>query len=105
MDILDHKIIHEYHEKQNVTFITASATTNTKKAPIEGIALLINSTWSAALAEIKPYKSQILVAHFNGNPTCTIIVHYAPAESTTEAIDHYEHLREITRTVPKHNSC
>ena len=57
------------------------------------------------LAEIKPYKSQILVAHFNGNPTCTIIVHYAPAESTTEAIDHYEHLREITHTVPKHNSC
>ena len=57
------------------------------------------------LAEIKPYNSQVLVAHFNRNPATTIIIHYAPVEGTTEAIEHFEHLRDITHTVPEHNSC
>ena len=64
---------------------------------------MINRTSSAALAEIKPNNSLILAAHFNGNPATTIIMHYAPVEGTPEAIHHYEHSSDITRTVPKHN--
>ena len=101
---MDHKIIHdfpiEYHEKQNGTFITTSATTNTNNAYL---GLLINRTPSAALAEVKPYNSRILVTHSNGNPATTIIIHYPPAEGTTKAVDHHERLSVITRTVPKQN--
>ena len=87
LGIVDHKTIQddpiEYHEKQNVTFITTSATTNTNNAAIGGLGLLINRASSAALAEIKPDNSRILAAHFNGNPTATIFTHYAPVEEWT----------------------
>ena len=66
----DHKIIHddliEYHEKQNVTFITTSTTTNANNAQSGGLGLLINRISSAALVEIKPYNSQIIVASLKG---------------------------------------
>ena len=54
------------------------------------------------LAEIKSYNSHILVAHFNGNPATIIIVHYAPV-GDKDAIDHCQHLSDITCTIPKHN--
>ena len=107
LGIVDHKIIHddpiEYHEKQNVTFITTSTTTNANSEPIGGLGLLINRTSSAALAEIKLYNTRILITHFNGNPATTIIIQYTPVEGTTDSIDQYEHLSVITRTVPKNN--
>ena len=82
LGIVDHKIIYddpiEYHEKDNSTLITTSATRNANNAPIGGIGLLLNRTSSASLAEIKACNSRILVAHFNGKPATTIIVHYAP---------------------------
>lgn len=97
LGIVDHKNIHddpiEYYEKQNVTFITTSATKNANNAQIRGLGLLINRTLSAALAQIKPHNSRIFVAHFNENPATTSIIHYAPIEGTTEAIDHYEHFK------------
>ena len=79
LGIVNHKIIHddsiEYHEKDNSTLITTSATRNANNTPIGGIGLLLNRASSASLAEIKPYNSRILVAHFNGNPATTTIVH------------------------------
>ena len=103
--IADHNIIHddpiEYHEKDNSTLMTKSATKNANNTPIGGIGLLLNRTSSVSLAEIKPYNSRILVAHFNGNPATTIIVHYAPVEGDEDAIDQYEQLNEITRAIPK----
>ena len=97
LGVVDHKNIHddpiEYYEKQNVTFITTSATKNANNAQIGGLGLLINRTLSAALAQIKPRNSRIFVAHFNENPATTIIIHYALIEGTTEAIDHYEHFK------------
>ena len=107
LGITDHKIVHddpvEYHEKENSTLITTSATRNANNTPIGGIGLLLNRTSSASLAEIKPYNSRILVVHFNGNPATTIIVHYAPVQGDEDAIYHYEQLSDITRTIPKHN--
>ena len=107
LGIADQKIIYddpiEYHEKDNSTLITTSATRNANNAPIGGIELLLNSTSSASLAEIKPYNSRILVAHFNGNPPATIIVHYAPVEGDEDTIDQYEQLSDITGTIPKHD--
>ena len=76
LGIVDHKIIHddliEYHEKDNSTLITISATRNANNTPIGGIGLLRNTTSSASLAKIKPYNSRVLVAHFNGNPATTM---------------------------------
>ena len=107
LGIIGHKIVHddpiEYHEKDNSTLITTSATRNANKTPIGGVGLLLNRTPSASLAEIKSYNCRILVVHFNGNPANTIIVHYAPVEGDEDAIDHYEQLCDITRTIPKHN--
>ena len=107
LGIVDHKIIHDdpiqYYEKHNSTLITTSATKNANNTPIDGIGLLLNRTSSESLAEIKPYNSHILVAHFNGNSAATIIVHYAPVEGDEDAIDQYEQLSGITRTIPKHN--
>ena len=107
LGIVDHKMIHddpiEYHEKDNSTLITTSATRNGNNTPISVIGLLLNRTSAASLAEIKPCNSRILVAHFNGKPATTIIVHYAPLEGDENAIDHYEKLSDITRTIPKHN--
>ena len=107
LGIIDHKIVHddpiEYHEKDNSTLITTSATRNANSTPIGGIGLLLNRTSSASLAEIKLYNSRILVVHFNGNPATTIIVHYAPVEGDEDATDHYEQLSDITRAIPKHN--
>ena len=68
-----------------------------------GIGLLLHRTSSASLAEIKPYNSRVLVAHFNGNPATTIIEHYAPVEGDEDAIDHYKELSDITRIIPKRN--
>ena len=66
----DHKIIHddliEYYEKQNVTFITTSTTTNANNPQFGGLGLLINRISSAALVEIKPCNSQIIVASLKG---------------------------------------
>ena len=107
LGIVDHKIIHddhiEYHEKDNSTLITISATRNANNKPIAAIGLLLNRTSSASLTEIKSYNSRILVVHFNGIPATTIIVDYAPVEGDEDAIDHYEQLSDITRTIPKHN--
>ena len=107
LGIADQKIIYddpiEYHEKDNSTLITTSAARNANNTPISGIELLLNSTSSASLAEIKPYNSRVLVAHFNGNPATTIIVHYAPVEGDEVVIDHFEQLSDITRTIQKHN--
>ena len=107
LGIVDRKIIHDdpiqYYEKHNSTLITTSATRNANNTPIDGIGLLLNRTSSESLAEIKPYNSHILVAHFNGNSAATIIVHYAPVEGDEDAIDQYEQLSGITRTIPKHN--
>ena len=91
----------ECHEKNNSTLITTFATRNANNTRIGGIRLLLNGT-STSLVEIKPYSSRILVVHFNGNSATTIIVHYAPVEGDEDAIDHYEQLSDITRTIPKH---
>ena len=107
LGLIDHKIIHddpvEYHEKDNSTLTTTSATRNANNTPIGDIGLLLNRTSSASLAEIKPYNSRILVVHFNGNPATNIIVHYAPIEGDEDAIDYYEQLSDTTCTVSKHN--
>ena len=53
LGITDHKIVHddpiEYHEKDNSTLITISATRNANNTPIDGIGLLLNRTSSASL--------------------------------------------------------
>ena len=101
LGIIDHKIVHddpiEYYEKDNLTLITTPATRNANNTPIGGIGLLLKRTSPASLAQIKPYNSRTLVVHFNGNPATTII------EVDEDAIDHYEQLSDITRTISIHN--
>ena len=64
---------------------------------------MLNKSSANALAEVEPHGKITLVADFNGNPSTTVIVHYAPIEGDNEASEHYEQLANITRTIPKHN--
>ena len=45
-----------------------------------------------------------MIAHFNGNPNTSVIVHYAPCEGSSEAEEHYLNLTAATAIVPKHNA-
>ena len=53
-------------------------------------------------AEVKSFNDRILTATFNGNNSTTIIVYYSPQESTDDAIEHYKHLINVMRNLPKH---
>ena len=57
----------------------------------------------SALAEIKKYNERIIIAHFNGNPGTTIIVHYSPTEGSETSEEHYINLGNAIKLVPKHN--
>ena len=63
----------------------------------------MNKTTESALAEIKSYNERIIIAHFNGNPMTTVIVHYSPTEGSETAEDHYNNLTNAIKSVPKHN--
>ena len=53
--------------------------------------------------EIKSVNKRILIAHFNGNPSPTVVVNYTPTEGSDDAEEHYEILSETIHEIPKHN--
>ena len=56
-----------------------------------------------ALTNIVPFDKQIIIAHFNGNPATTVIVHYSPVEGDCAAEEHYNNLSTAIKDIPKHN--
>ena len=106
--IIDHKICHEdeinYEQLDRHTLITSSAWRNANNASAGGVGIIVNRNAECNLAEIIKFNDRILIAHFNGNPATSIIVHYSPCEGASDAEEHYEHLTAATASVPKHNT-
>ena len=105
--LVDHKLVHdeEIQTKQlnKCTLITSSAWRNSNGAANGGVGLLVATRTESALAEIKKYNERIIIAHFNGNPGTTIIVHYSPTEGSETSEEHYTNLGNAIKLVPKHN--
>ena len=106
--IIDHKICHEdeinYEQLDRHTLITSSAWRNANNASAGGVGIIVNRNAECNLAEIIKFNDRILIAHFNGNPATSIIVHYSPCEGASDAEEHYENLTAATASVPKHNT-
>ena len=107
LGIADHKIIHEekYQNEPlyNCSLITTSAWRNSNNAASGGVGLLVTKQLENAISDIEPVNERILCAHFNGNPSTTVIVHYAPVEGSEKAEEHYAALANVINAVPKHN--
>ena len=108
LGIVDHKLVHDDDEIQTeqlnkCTLITSSAWRNANSPSSGGVGLLVSKTTESALAEIKSYNERIIIAHLNGNPMTTIIVHYSPTEGIETAEDHYNNLTNAIKSIPKHN--
>ena len=104
--LVDHKITHEdninvQQADQHVT-ITSCAWINNANAAVGGVGIVASKNAEGTLAEITKYNNRIRVAHFNGNPRTTVIVHYAPCEGSDESEEHYYNLATATTTIPKH---
>ena len=107
LGIVDHKIVHKeeikYSQYTHCKLITSSAWRNAAGAACGGVGLLINKAAEEALEEVKCYNERIIVANFGGNPSTTVIVHYAPVEESEESKDHYNKLADVINSIPKHN--
>ena len=107
LGIIDHTIVHEdeieFSQYPQFILITSSAWRNSTGAACGGVGILINRTAEGALVEVTSYNERILVANFCGNPSTTVIVHYAPIEGSDDAEDHYNNLTEAVNLIPKHN--
>ena len=64
---------------------------------------MVSKTSHDALSDIQPVCDRILVLHFDGNPKTTVIVHYSPTEGSDDAEEHYESLKAVIESIPKHN--
>ena len=86
-------------------FITASCTRNRRNARVGGVSLLLDRLSYKALSSIEKINDRIIVAHFNGNPKCTVVVVYSPTNvSKKEDIDNfYEALDGVFSAIPPHN--
>ena len=75
------------------------------QAATGGVGLVISNKTRRALIGIHRISNRILKANFEGNPTLTVIVAYAPCEHAESADkdDFYDKLREAIETVPQHN--
>lgn len=107
LGIVDHKLVHseeiKTEDRNKCTLITSSAWRNSNGASSGGVGLLVSKTTESALADVKPFNERIIIAHFNGNPTTTVIVHYSPTEGSVTAEDHYNNLANAINSIPKHN--
>ena len=93
-----------YGEKlEGSTLRTTSAWRNSMGAAVGGVGLLVNKLAESTLAEVTPVTERILKASFNGNPSPTIIVNYAPVEGSSEAEQHFEELSNTVNSIPKHD--
>ena len=105
---VDHKLVHEdenirTEQLNNCTLITSSAWRNKNGASCGGVGLLVSRKVESALSEIKSFTERIIISHFSGNPSTTVIVHYSPTEGSATAKDHYNNLTNAINSVPKHN--
>ena len=112
LGVQEHRIEHEedllYQSLgRSSTFITASCTRNSNNSKVGGVGILLDKSSYKALSSIEKINERIILAHFNGNPKCSVIVVYSPTNvSKVEDIDKfYEALDSVISTIPPHNVC
>ena len=108
MGIADHKIVHSdenilTERLDNCTLITSSAWRNSNNAASGGVGLIVSKAVESALCNVETINERIICAHFNGNPTTSIVVHYSPTEGSVDAEEHYANLANVVNSLPKHN--
>jgi len=110
LGLVDHKLVHsddadpiDIRTENGCTMITTSAWRNNAGAAVGGVGVIVNKSSHDALSDIQPVCDRILVLHFEGNPKTTVIVHYSPTEGSDDAEEHYESLKAVIETIPKHN--
>ena len=93
---------------KSTMFITSSCIRNNQNARVGGVGLLLDKNSYNALSSIEKINERIMVAHFNGNPKCTVIVCYSPTntlQSKEKVEEFYEALDSVISTIPPHNMC
>ena len=107
LGLVDHKIMQEdninVQQIDQHAIITLCSWRNKANAAVGGVGVVVSKYAANTLAEIMTYTDRILVAHFNGNPRTTIIVHYAPCKGSDESEEHYSNLATASTVIPKHN--
>ena len=107
LGIVDHKIYHDdtikYEKTDKYTLITTSAWRNQNQSSAGGLGILLDPKAVKALTEVIKWSKRIMIAHFNGNPLTTVIIHYSPCEGSNEAEDHYRSLLDATTSIPRQN--
>ena len=85
LGIQDHKIVHSTEEDKirtemidGCTLITTSAWRNDRNAAVGGVGLMLNKYAADALSDVVAYNSRIIIAHFSGNPSMSVIVTHGP---------------------------
>ena len=74
---------------------------------VHGVGILLNKGSYQALSSIEKISDRIIVATFDGNPRCTVIVVYSLTNvSDKDDIDaFYNSLDGLTSAIPSHNVC
>ena len=79
-----HEEPYKTEDLDGCTMITSSAWRNNSNAASGGVGMLIQKKIESSLIDIEPINSRILVAHFNGNPRTSVVVHYSPVEGSNQ---------------------
>ena len=110
LGIQDHKIVHTTEDDKirteiidGCTLITTSAWRNDRHTAVGGVGLMMNKYAADAVADVVAYHSRIIIAHFSGNPSLSVIIQYSPTEGSDDAEEHYTNLASAISTIPKHN--
>ena len=107
LGIVDHKMVHDdeinVKKVKDHILITTSAWRNDSGAANGGVGFLIDKHSEKKLSEIEPINKRILIFHFDGNPTTSIIVHYSPTEGSSDSEEHYSTLSNVISSIPPHN--
>ena len=60
----------------------------------------MNGLAEKGLAEVTPINDRIITVTFNGNPSTTVIINYAPTEGSKAVEEHYETLTNVSNEIP-----
>ena len=107
--IQEHRIIHqdpvEYRKIGNRYLITSSGWRNEVQASQGGVGLLLGRSARKSLLKATKVHPRVLVAEFDGNPKCTVIVIYSPTNSAPEeeVEEFYNVLKGTIQDIPAHN--
>ena len=108
--IQEHSFFHPDNDKVyrtigDYTFITSSATKNSRNSSVGGVGFLPSSKASDNLLSVEKISPRIMIIELEGNPKVTVICAYSPHnEAPLEEVEtFYSELRATMESVPQHN--